>query len=419
MESVLLTTKLFIPRVAPGLVLRPRLLQRFKDILNNVLTIISAPAGFGKTTLLSQWIHTNKPLIPTAWLSLDESENDPMRFWDYIIATLRTIQSGIGANSLTLLHSPQPLPIESVLIPLINDIAAISGETVLVLDDYHFIQSTPVHQGLIFFIEHMPPGIHLVISTRMDPLLPLPHFRGKGKMLEIGADDLRFTLEEAAELLKSVPGPALPPEEVRAINTRTEGWAVGLKMVVLSLSRHTDVKTAIAALTGSQRYIMDYLTDEVLRQLPEKMREFLLRTSILERLSAPLCDVVTGMSASQDILTELERANLFIVPLDELQQWYRYHHLFAELLRHHFEIEYPPETVAELQKKASEWHEVHGFKEEAVNYALAAQDWQKALDLVNTISSLFTYGGRTTGCGRYPRRNYSITFSPVLCSQQH
>lgn len=392
MEATLLATKLFIPPARPGLVSRPRLLERCRAALDSSLTLISAPAGFGKTTLLSQWIHSNESPIPTAWLSLEESENDPVSFWEYFIAALRTLHPTIGETSLRLLRSSQPAPIEATLSPLMNDIAAITGDRILVLDDYHFIRATTVHRGVEFFIDHMPPGIHLVIATRADPPLALPHFRGKGMISEIRADHLRLTLEEAADLLSTLDAPVLPAEGIKTLNTKTEGWAVGLKMAVLSMSGGTDIGKFVSDFAGSQRYVMDYLIEEVLERQPADVRAFLLKTSMLERLSGPLCDAVTGGRDGRDMLLRLERANLFVVPLDESRQWYRYEHLFGELLRHQLEMEYGTTEVEEFQRRAGRWHEANGFHESAIDHALAARDWQMAIDLLSAANPVAAYG---------------------------
>ena len=376
MDTTLLATKLFVPPVRPGTVPRARLVAKLKAALSSSLILVSAPAGFGKTTLLTAWIHTSEPPVPTAWLSLEESENDPVSFWEYFIATLRTLHPGAGEASLRLLRSSQPAPIEATLSLLINDITAIGGDRILVLDDYHFIRASAVHRGVEFFLDHMPPGMHMVIATRADPPLPLPHFRGKGMISEIRTDDLRLTLEEAADLLSTLGAPALPVEAIKALTAKTEGWAVGLKMAVLSMSGATDIGKFVSDFAGSQRYVMDYLIEEVLERQPEDVREFLLKTSVLERLSGPLCDAVTGGSNGKDMLLRLERANLFVVPLDDSRQWYRYEHLFGELLRNRLETQCGVGAAEEAQRRASRWNEGNGFHEAAINHALAARDWQ-------------------------------------------
>jgi LuxR family maltose regulon positive regulatory protein len=380
-EPSLITTKLYIPPAPPELVRRPRLLEKIKAAVGYKLTLVSAPAGFGKTTLLSEWIHDSRPPASIAWLSLEEADDDPRRFWEYFIAALRTLMPDIGETSLSLLSASQPIPIESVLTPLINDLADTS-DSFLVLDDYHFISSKPVHEGIAFLLEHLPPRLHLVIATRKDPPLPVAHFRGKGTILEIGADDLRFTFEEAFTLLKELQAPALTVENVKALNDKAEGWVVGLKMAMLSMRGEKDIPGFISGFTGSQRYIMDYLIEEVLQRQSPEVRDFLLKTSVLERLNGPLCDAVTGRHDGQEMLIGLEKANLFLVPLDELRQWYRYEHLFAGLLRHRLELEQSKDKVSELQIKASEWYGDNGYGDEAIEYALAAQDWPEALNLI-------------------------------------
>ncbi len=377
METTLLATKLFIPRATTGMVVRPRLVQRLQGILNNRLTLVSAPAGFGKTTLLSQWIQDNK--FPTTWLSLEGAENDPVRFWGYCIGALQKISPATGEKALSLLHSSPPIPIESTLNVLLNDITSIPEDFVLVLDDYYFIHSEAVHQGLTYFIEHLPPVMHLVIITRVDPPLPLARFRGKGSMLEIGTDDLRFNNSEAAGLFASLMGQALAAQDLEAINIRAEGWVVGLKMAALSLGKQKDIKISIAAFTGSQRYIMEYLVEEVLGYQSQDVRDFLLKTSVLTRMCGPLCDAVTQGTGGRERLLNLEKANLFLIPLDELREWYRYHHLFAELLRHQLDLDYGKDMAYELHKKASRWYEDKGLFEEAIDHALAARDWERAM----------------------------------------
>ena len=387
METTLLTTKLFIPPARPGLVARPRLMERLQSALSCSLVLISAPAGSGKTTLVSDWVRRVKEQCPTAWVSLDEGDNDPVRFWDYFIAALQKLRPTIGETALSLLLSPQPTyPIEAVLTALINDLSSISDDLALVLDDYHLIKSEDIHTGITFLLDHLPPKMHLVIATRTDPPLALAHFRGRGTMLEIGADDLRFTLDEAINLLREILGPALSSEDIEALNQRTEGWAVGLKMAALSLGQRKDVKGFVATFTGSQRYVGDYLIEEVLKQQSDKVRDFLLQTSVLEKLSASLCDSVTARSGSQDMLVELERANLFLVPLDESREWYRYHHLFTDLLRHQLVVKLGTEEVMKLHQWASQWYEDNKFPDDAIHHALASRDWDRAIKLIGNVA---------------------------------
>jgi LuxR family maltose regulon positive regulatory protein len=391
--EILLSTKLYIPPAPPELVRRPRLLDKIQTAQDHKLTLVSAPAGFGKTTLLSEWVHENQPPTPTAWLSLEEADDEPRRFWEYFIAALRMLQPDTGVTALELLRAGQPLPIESVLTPLVNDLAIIRQNLFLVLDDFHFIQSEPVLSGVNFLLEHVPPRLHLVIATRADPSLPLARLRGKGTMLEIGADDLRFTQEEVRELLVRLGAAAMSSRDIEALNTRAEGWVVGLKMAVLSMRGEEDIPGFISGFTGTQRYIMDYLIEEVLQRQSPQVRDFLLKTSVLERLSGSLCDAVTGGDNSREILHTLEKENLFTVPLDASREWYRYEHLFADLLRHRLEVEMGKETVRELQIKASEWYGENGFRENAINHALAAEDWQRAISLITTADPINKYGG--------------------------
>jgi LuxR family maltose regulon positive regulatory protein len=299
------------------MVARPRLTEQLQAGLHYNLILISAPAGFGKTALLSDWARQNQPRIRTAWVSLDEGDNDPVRFWDYFIAALQKLQPACGEKSLKLLHSPQTLSTEPLLTALINDLAGIPGDFVVVLDDYHLIESQQIHNGITYLLEHMPMQIHLVIASRADPPLTLARFRGKEMMLEIRTDDLRFTLDEVIKLFNELTTPELSSEDIAALNERTEGWVVGLKMEALSIRGQKDIPGFIAAFTGSQRYVMDYLMEEVMQKQTLEIRNFLMKTSVLERLSGPLCDAVTERKDGRDILLNLERGHLFIVPLDE------------------------------------------------------------------------------------------------------
>ena len=383
----LLGTKLVVPPLRLPLVPRPRLVERLHEVLNYNLVLTSASAGFGKTTLLSDWARQRDPRIPVAWLSLEEADNDPVRFWDYVVGALKTLQPAFGESTSAMLHSGQPLqagtfPAESLLTVLINELAILSSPFVLVLDDYHLITAKSIHDGITYLVEHMPSQMHMVIATRADPPLPLAHFRGKGMMLEIRNDDLRFSKDEAAALFKAIKIPELSDEDAGKLERHTQGWVVGLKMAAISLQRQPDVAGFIASFTGSQRYIMDYLVEEVLERQSGELRNFLLKTSVLERLSAPLCDVLTGRADSHDRLQELERANLFIAPLNESREWYRYDHLFLDLLRHQLEIRFGAGHVAELHRRASQWYEEHGFPDEAIDHALEAKDWETAARLI-------------------------------------
>jgi LuxR family maltose regulon positive regulatory protein len=385
-EASLLKTKLNIPPTRPQLVLRSCLIERLQEGLNYKLILVSAPAGFGKTTLLSEWTRISQPHVHTAWVSLDEGDNDPIRFWDYFIAALQILQPGCGEKILPWLHSSQQLSAELMLTALINDLSDTKYDFTVVLDDYHLIESQQIHDGITYLLEHLPAQVHLVIATRADPPLPLAHFRGKGMMLEIRTDDLRFTQDEAASLLKELKTPELSAKDIVALNARTEGWVVGLKMAALSLKGQQDIPGFITAFTGSQRYVMDYLMEEVLRKQSPEVCDFLMKTSVLERLSGPLCDFITERKDSRDILLSLERGHLFIVPLDESRQWYRYEHLFADLLRHQCETVYGNEQVVALHRRASQWYEENNLPDEAIHHALAAKDWQRAMRLIDVHS---------------------------------
>jgi LuxR family transcriptional regulator, maltose regulon positive regulatory protein len=385
-EGSLLATKIGVPPARPRLVSRNRLIDRLNDGSDYSLTLVSAPPGFGKTTMVSDWCRANGSRTPVTWLSLDEADDDPARFWDYVVAALRVVQPTVGETALSLLHSPQPAPIQSALVPLLNELAQASQDFVLVLDDYQFIKSQDIQSGVAFLLEHMPRRMRLLIVTRADPALPLARLRGRGRMMEIGADDLRFTLEETVELMRQLRATLLPLEDVRSLNQRTEGWAVGLKMAALSMGQREDVSGFIADFAGSQRYVMDYLIEEVLEQQPADLQDFLLKTSFLEKLTASLCDAVTGRTDSQELLPALERANLFLVPLDGSRQWFRYEHLFAELLRHRLTRVSGEAAAAELHERASRWYKDQGLLGDSIDHALAAQDWQAALDLLGEVS---------------------------------
>ena len=375
----LIATKLYIPPSRTELVLRPRLTEQLDSGRHHKLTLISAPAGFGKTTLVSEWVAGGRR--PVAWLSLAEEESDPARFLTYLIAALQTIAGEIGATALPVLQSPQPLPIEAILTSLINDIAAISNDFILVLDDYHLVDDAAVDKALGFLLEHSPPQLHLAITTREDPNLPLTRLRVRDQLTELRAADLRFTAAEAAEFLNQVMGLSLSADEVAALDSRTEGWIAGLQLAALSMKGHRDVTGFIQAFTGDHRYIVDYLVEEVLDNQPEALRHFLLQTSILDRLNGPLCDAVTGQPGSAAQLAALQRGNFFLIPLDDRRHWYRYHHLFADVLRAHLMAE-QPDQLPSLHQRASAWFARNGSPPEAIHHALAAQDFEQAATLI-------------------------------------
>ena len=390
--SPLLETKLYVPRWRTGLVPRARLIERLDRGTERKLTLVSAPAGFGKTTLLAEWLAAIPAAErPAAWVSLDQSDNDPALFWAYFITALQKVQSEVGESALSLLHSPQPPPIESVLTTLINEINAIEDDFALILDDYHVIDAQPVQDGTTFLLDHLPPQMHLVIASRADPPLPLSRLRGRGELAELRASDLRFTPEEAAAFLKDVMGLDLSADDVAALETRTEGWIAGLQLAALSMQGREDVPGFITAFSGDDRYIVDYLVEEVLQRQPERVRSFLLQTSTLDRLSGPLCDAVTDQEEGKGMLEALERGNLFVVPLDDKRQWYRYHHLFADVLRAH-SMEEQPDRVPTLHRRASEWYEQNGLPSDAVRHALAGEDFERAAGLVE-LAALAMLGG--------------------------
>ncbi|TVR68888.1 MAG: LuxR family transcriptional regulator [Sphaerobacteraceae bacterium] len=388
MSQAILTTKLYVPLPQPGVVHRPHLTARLNEGLHRKLTLISAPAGFGKTTTVREWISGCDR--DGAWLSLDEGDSDPTRFLTYLIAALQTIDASIGQGVLRSLQSPRPPTPETILTALLNEIAALPAPFVLVLDDFHTIISQDVQKAVSFLIEHIPPQMHLVITTREDPQIPLPRLRARGQLTELRASDLRFSSGEIDEFLNQVMNLNLSGGDIAVLEARTEGWIAGLQLAALSMQGRDDVAGFISSFTGSHRFVLDYLVEEVLQQQPEHVQEFLLRTSILDRMCGPLCDAVMADSAttSQETLEFLEHANLFIVPLDNDRRWYRYHHLFAELLRQQLKqsaVRSPDDKhlgVAELNARASEWYEHEGLDIEAFQHAAAAGDIERAERLI-------------------------------------
>ncbi|WP_344191482.1 LuxR C-terminal-related transcriptional regulator [Acrocarpospora corrugata] len=342
---------------------------------------MSAPAGFGKTTLLAEWLAAAPADGPAAaWLSLDQRDNDPPLFWTYLVTALKTAAPGVGANALSLLRSPQT-PVEAVLATLLNDLDALPIDVVLVLDDYHVIDALDVQDGMAFLLEHLPPQLHLVIAGRADPAFPLARLRGRGELAEIRAADLRFTPGEAAAYLTGAMGLMLTARDVAALEGRTEGWIAALQLAALSLQGRDDVAAFIAGFAGDDRYIVDYLAEEVLQRQPEPVQRFLLQTSVLDRLCGSLCDAVTGQDGGKARLAALERGNLFLVPLDDRRRWYRYHQLFADVLQAHL-LDERPGDVPDLHRRASAWYERNGEPAEAIRHALAAEDFERAADLV-------------------------------------
>jgi LuxR family transcriptional regulator, maltose regulon positive regulatory protein len=375
----LLATKLYLPRPQPGFVPRPRLVRQLDQGLAGSLTLVCAPAGFGKTALLADWARGSPR--PVAWLSLDAGDNDPARFWRHVVAALEEVRPGVGERVAGLLGPPAPPTFEGLVTALINELAGQPDQVLLVLDDYQLVEAEPVHGSLGFLLEHLPPQVHLVVASRADPPLGLARLRASGQLAELRAADLRFPSEEAAALLRKAVGSDLPDAAVEVLTARTEGWAAGLQLAGLSLRGQADVAGFVAAFGGSHRYVLDYLTEEVLDRQPDQVRTFLLETSVLERLSAELCDAATGRGDGQQLLEGIERANLFLVPLDEVRGWWRYHQLFADLLRARLQRE-RPERVPQLHRNAAAWCEEHGLADDAVRHALAAGDAPWAARLV-------------------------------------
>ena len=379
-RDVLLATKLYVPASRPDLVPRPRLADRLDEGLARGLVLVCAPAGYGKTVLLADWARRGGH--PAGWLSLDAGDNDPARFWRHAVAALDRARPGLGERVAPLLGPSAPSSFQALVTALINELAAEpdAEEMLLVLDDYHVINTQAVHESLAFLLEHRPPGIWVVLASRSDPPLPLARLRARGQLGEVRAADLRFTPEEAAVLLQHVAA-ALPDASVAALAARTEGWAAGLQLAALSLRGQDDVAGFVAAFTGSHRYILDYLAEEVLERQGEQLRTFLLETSVLERLSGALCDAVTGRAGSQALLDQVERAGLFLMPLDEVRGWWRYHHLFADLLRARLQAEQPG-RVPHLHRNAAAWYEEHGLADDAIRHAMAAAEKAWAARLI-------------------------------------
>jgi len=378
----LLTTKIAVPPTRLNIVPRPRLAQLMNAAIQGPLTLLIAPAGWGKTTLIHTWhADAEHGAWPLAWVSLDAGDNDPSRFWTYVITALNALNPGVGGTPLTLLNASSPPPIEAVFTSLLNALTYLSTQTVLVLDDYHLIETQLIHDALAYFVEHLPANVHLVLASRSDPLLPLARLRARGALCELRALDLRFSVEETTAFLREVMGLPLSAEQVAALQARTEGWIAGLQLAALSLQDREDVAGFITAFTGSHRYVVDYLVEEVLVRQPEDVQDFLLQTCILDRLCGPLCDAVRGRDDSQARLAQIERSNLFLVALDEERQWYRYHHLFAEVLLTRLRQTHAA-LVPELHRRASDWFEQHQLFDEAVTHVLAIPDIERAVRLI-------------------------------------
>jgi LuxR family transcriptional regulator, maltose regulon positive regulatory protein len=383
MSTEIITTKLFKPSPPPNLVSRPRLLHRLESGATGKLTLISAQAGFGKTTLLSEWINQcNKPVC---WLSLDERDNNPHRFIKYFIVALQRLNSAFGENAFLELQSSQPLQTEIILTHIINEIIATAEPFVFVMDDYHVITDPEIQQMLLFLLDHMPSQMHLIISSRSDPPWPLSRLKVRDEILEIRSQEMRFTLEEAAAFLNDMMGLALSPENIATLERRTEGWVVGLYLAALSMRQRPNKDAFIQAFTGSNRYVVDYLVEEVIDLQPPDIQEFLLKTSILARLTGSLCDVLLDRQDSQTVLRDLEQKNLFLIPLDDERQWYRYHHLFADLLKHYLTQSFADEVVG-LHTKASVWYEENDLFADAFTHALVANEIERIVQLTDEMA---------------------------------
>ncbi|MEP6762185.1 MAG: LuxR C-terminal-related transcriptional regulator [Sporichthyaceae bacterium] len=381
MPSPLLQTKLYIPKVRRDLVPRPRLSDRLSRTSHPRLTLISAPPGFGKTTLLAEWLDAAAAAErPVAWVSLEESEQQPDSFWTYVVTALDVAAPGVGTSALLLLQATNP-PIETVLATVLNELSALPTGLDLVLDDYHLADGPGIAADVAFLLEHLPQQVHLVISTRADPALPLARLRARGELIEVRAADLRFTLDEVVAYFNEIIGLDLEAADIAALEGRTEGWIAALQLAALSLQGREDVAGFVAGFAGDDRFVVDYLVEEVLGRQPDAVRSFLLQTSILDRLSGPLCDAVTRGNDGKAVLEMLDRSNLFVVPLDDSRHWYRYHHLFADVLRTHL-LEEQPGEVADLHRRAGQWYGASGEPVPAVRHALAAGDLEHAADLV-------------------------------------
>ena len=394
MSTQILQTKLYTPASRPGIIQRPQLIDRLNIGLHQKLTLVSAPAGFGKTTLVTEWLSMSKH--PVAWLSLDEADNDPARFITYVIAALQRIAPQTGTHLLKLLESPQLPQIETLLTPLLNDIAAIPQDFVLVLDDYHVLDSQEVDAALAFLVDRQPPQMHLVITTREDPPLPLARLRARGMLTELRAADLRFSSEEAAEFLNQTMGLNLTVDDIATLEARTEGWIAGLQLAVISMQGHQNAHDFIQSFSGSHHFVLDYLIEEVLSHQPAHIQDFLLKTAILDRMCAPLCAaILEDDEDTQATLEHIRQANLFLIPLDHERRWYRYHHLFGDLLRKRLG-QFPDIDVTMLHIRASDWYEANGFEIDAFQHAAAANDIQRATHIIEGDGTpLYLRGGLT------------------------
>ena len=387
LQNQLLATKFYVPVASGPLISRPRLTALLNESLKRPFTLVSAPAGFGKTTLLSTWVQSRSPSSPlVAWVSLDEEDNEPRLFWTYVLTALNRQQPDRFTALLMHLQSPEPPPLKHVLVMLINLLAEGTDHFLLILDDYQIITEQQVHTTLSYLVEHLPPQLRIVLSTRADPPLPLSVQRARQQMQEVRTDQLRCTLEETRAFFQEVISIGLADETIDLVTARTEGWLVGLQLLGLSLTELANPATLLKEVSGDQRYILDYLTEVVLQRQPPEVQTFLLSTSILERLTAPLCDAVMQQTGSQHLLQRLEQANLFVMSLDNKREWYRYHALFAEALRYRLE-QTQPDLMLTLHHRASLWYAEHNQTTQAILHALHAKAWDLVADLIERMSS--------------------------------
>ncbi len=394
MSEDILQTKLYIPPLRPNFVARPRLIQKLKQGLGGKLTLVSAPAGYGKTTLVAEG------LLNPAWLSLDENDNDPTRFWVYVFAALKKVWVDLDYGGIATLKSPQPPAIETILTNLINQATVLSDKITLVLDDYHIIEKQAVHQAMAFLLDHLPPQMHLVIISRSDPPLNLARMRGLGQLTELREAELRFTAAETKRFFQQVAELRLTTDSIEALHRRTEGWVVGLQLAGLAMQGRKDTAEFVQAFTGDHSYILDYLTEEVYQRQSSTVKAFLLKSSILNRLSGPLCDAILRDDSdipqnSQDLLEYLNQQNLFLIPLDDRRQWYRYHHFFADILRYRLRHTYSA-LLPDLHRRASAWFAENGFVADALHHTMAIDDFNQAADLIQTVTRPMIGGGEAT-----------------------
>ena len=420
MSLPLIQAKFYIPPLRPSHIVRPRLGEVLNhelilgEVFNRKLTLICAPAGYGKTSLAIDWLTSLQ--IPVAWLSLDERDNDPIRFLTYLIHAFRQILPEVGGSSLGMLQAPQLPSPEEILVPLFNELAAKATPTIFVIDDYHLIQTPTIHQFLNFLVDYQPQQMHTTIISREDPPLPLHRLRARGQMVDIRQEAIRFTLKETGDLLTSIIGNELTPENIKDVEHRTEGWVTGMQLLRLSLQEHPDATEFIRSFTGSNRFVLDYLFEEVFNNQNQEVQDFLLKTAVLENLSAGLCEAVTGHADSGKILTMLDQSNLFLHHLDQSQTWFRYHRLFLDLLKHRLQLNGSIDRGI-LHQNASQWYSDNSFLEEAIDHSLAGCDWPNALDLIYQVSGqLLKTGAVATLLGWHQQiPTESILSKPEYC----